>query len=56
MLDFLTPQPAESNPRLIADLVAEGARIVSVTCTTRTLEDVYATAVAGEITDPRDLL
>ena len=44
-----TPEPAESNPRLIADLVGEGARIVSVTCMTRTLEDVYATAVAGEL-------
>jgi ABC-2 type transport system ATP-binding protein len=49
VLEFHTPEPAESNPRLVANLVADGARIVSVTCTTRTLEDVYATAVAGEL-------
>jgi ABC-type Na+ efflux pump permease subunit len=33
---------------VIAELVAEGGRIVSVTCHTRTLEDVYAAAVNGE--------
>jgi ABC-2 type transport system ATP-binding protein len=49
VLEFHTPEPTQTNPRLIADLVADGARIVSVTCTTRTLEDVYATAVAGEL-------
>jgi ABC-2 type transport system ATP-binding protein len=45
VLEFRTPEPAVANPKLIADLVADGARIVSVTCSTRTLEDVYATAV-----------
>jgi ABC-2 type transport system ATP-binding protein len=48
LLEFQTPEPTIANPRVIADLVADGARIVSVTCSTRTLEDVYAAAVSGE--------
>jgi ABC-2 type transport system ATP-binding protein len=47
VVEFLTPDPAAANPRVVADLVASGGRIVSVTCTTRSLEDVYATAVNG---------
>jgi ABC-2 type transport system ATP-binding protein len=49
ILEFVTAEPAVANPPVIADLVGDGARIVSVTCTTRTLEDVYATAVTGEL-------
>jgi ABC-2 type transport system ATP-binding protein len=45
VLEFRTAEPTEANPKVIADLVAGGARIVSVTCSTRTLEDVYASAV-----------
>jgi ABC-2 type transport system ATP-binding protein len=45
LLEFRTAEPAVANPKVIADLVAAGGRIVSVTCSTRTLEDVYATAV-----------
>jgi ABC-2 type transport system ATP-binding protein len=45
VLEFHTAEPDVANPKLIADLVADGARIVSVTCSTRTLEDVYAAAV-----------
>jgi ABC-2 type transport system ATP-binding protein len=45
VVEFATPEPAATNPQVVARLVAEGAQIVSVTCTTRTLEDVYATAV-----------
>jgi ABC-type transport system involved in multi-copper enzyme maturation permease subunit len=48
LVEFATPEPSVANPTVVADLVAEGARIVSVTCTTRTLEDVYAAAVTGE--------
>jgi ABC-2 type transport system ATP-binding protein len=47
VVEFLTPEPEVANPRVVADLVASGGRIVSVTCTTRSLEDVYATAVNG---------
>jgi ABC-2 type transport system ATP-binding protein len=49
VVEFVTADPALANPPVIADLVADGGRIVSVTCTTRTLEDVYATAVTGEL-------
>jgi ABC-2 type transport system ATP-binding protein len=48
LVEFVTPEPSVANPAVVADLVADGARIVSVTCTTRTLEDVYAAAVTGE--------
>ncbi|MDQ6669514.1 MAG: ABC transporter ATP-binding protein [Chloroflexota bacterium] len=44
-LTYRTPQPEQTNPEVIAALVGAGARIVSVTCTTATLEDVYASAV-----------
>jgi ABC-2 type transport system ATP-binding protein len=46
-VEFHTPEPAVSNPQVVADLVAGGARIVSVTCSTRSLEDVYASTVNG---------
>ena len=41
--------PSGRTPQVIAALVAAGASIVSVTCTTATLEDVYATAVSEEL-------
>ena len=44
-LTYRTTAPEQTNPALIAALVAAGAAIVSVTCTSATLEDVYATAV-----------
>jgi ABC-2 type transport system ATP-binding protein len=46
-LTYTTAHPQQTNPAVIAALVAAGAAIVSVTCTTATLEDVYATAVAS---------
>src|SRR5207248_5387568 len=52
VLEFQTPEPSVANPRVIANLVADGARIVSVTCSTRTLEDVYAAAISGESLAP----
>lgn len=47
VLEFQTTNPTQTNPRVIADLVAEGAQVISVTCSTLTLEDVYATALNG---------
>ena len=44
-LEYRTRDPATVNPRAIERLIAAGARIVSVTCTVRSLEDVYAAAV-----------
>jgi ABC-2 type transport system ATP-binding protein len=44
-LTFRTTSPARTNPAVIAALVGAGAAIVSVTCTTATLEDVYARAL-----------
>jgi ABC-2 type transport system ATP-binding protein len=39
---YRTAEPERVNPEVIAQLVAAGARIVSVTCETSSLEDVYA--------------
>jgi ABC-2 type transport system ATP-binding protein len=47
-LTYQTANPREVNPWVIERLVGAGARIVSVTCATRSLEDVYAAAMAGE--------
>ena len=44
---YSTPNPSAVNPAVIARLVAGGARIVSVTCETRALEDIYAEAVGA---------
>ena len=52
MLQYRTRQPRIVNPRILAELIAFDARIVSVTCATRTLEDVYAEAVGATITAP----
>jgi ABC-2 type transport system ATP-binding protein len=46
LLTFRTSQPERTNPAVIAALVAAGASIVSVTCTTASMEDVYASALA----------
>ena len=45
---YRTPRPAEVNPQVISELVALGARIVSVACETRTLEEVYAAMIEDE--------
>jgi ABC-2 type transport system ATP-binding protein len=44
-LMYRTARPQEVNPQVIGRLVAAGARIVSVSSETRSLEDVYAEAV-----------
>ena len=46
-VEYRTRDPAGVNPRAIDQLIAAGARIVSVTCAARLLEDVYAAAVAA---------
>jgi ABC-2 type transport system ATP-binding protein len=48
MLSYRTMQPEQTNPRVIAALVSAGAGIVSVTRSTATLEDVYATALSAD--------
>jgi ABC-2 type transport system ATP-binding protein len=48
---YRTPDPEGVNPAAIVQLVAAGARIVSVTCETRALEDIYAEAVGYEDSD-----
>jgi ABC-2 type transport system ATP-binding protein len=45
ILTYSTQQPREVNPDALAALVTLGARVVSVTCTTQSLEDVYASAM-----------
>jgi ABC-2 type transport system ATP-binding protein len=47
-LEYRTLDPERTNPRVIAALVTARAAIVSVTRTTATLEDVFASAVATE--------
>lgn len=42
VLRYRTAQPRLVNPLVIQRLVESGARIVSVTSETRTLEDIYA--------------
>lgn len=46
-ITYHTPHPERVNPDAIAHLVASGARIVSVVCETRALEDIYADAVGS---------
>ena len=48
MLEYLSAQPKITNPHLLSRLVMAGAQIVTVTCETRSLEDVYASAM-GEV-------
>ncbi len=45
VLTYRTTHPTQLNPELIARLSAASARIISVTCETTTLEDVYALAM-----------
>ena len=47
-IEYRTPEPRQVNPLVLTRLVGGGAQIISVTCTTRTLEDVYAQAVGEE--------
>jgi ABC-2 type transport system ATP-binding protein len=51
-LTFRTTSPERTNPEVVAALIGVGARIVSVACTTATLEDVYARALGPEAVPP----
>ena len=46
-LVYRTARPQEVNPQVVERLVTAGARIVSVSSETRSLEDVYAAAVGS---------
>jgi ABC-2 type transport system ATP-binding protein len=48
ILAYRAAEPSRTNPAVIAGLVAAGAALVSVACTTPSLEDVYATALGAE--------
>ena len=45
ILEYQTPQPKITNPQILSRLVMAGAQIVTVTSETRSLEDVYASAM-----------
>jgi len=45
ILEYQTPQPKITNPQMLSQLITAGAQIVTVTCETRSLEDVYASAM-----------
>jgi ABC-2 type transport system ATP-binding protein len=45
ILEYYTPQPKIANPRVLSRLIMAGAQIVTVTCETRSLEDVYASVM-----------
>jgi ABC-2 type transport system ATP-binding protein len=45
-LVYQTRDPVATNPRVVDRLVAAGARVVAITCTTGTLEDLYAAVMA----------
>jgi ABC-2 type transport system ATP-binding protein len=51
MLEYQTPQPKIVNPQVLSQLITSGAQIVTVTCETRSLEDVYASAM-GDVGAP----
>jgi len=44
-LEYTTAQPKLLNPEVLTRLIMAGARVISVVCETRSLEDVYATAM-----------
>jgi ABC-2 type transport system ATP-binding protein len=48
VLEYRTARPAMVNPHVVSALVAIGAPIVSVTCATTSLEDVYADVMVGQ--------
>lgn len=51
MLEYQTPHPKIVNPQVLTRLITAGAQVVSVTCETRSLEDVYASAM-GDVGAP----
>ena len=56
MLEYQTPHPKIVNPQVLSRLITAGAQVVTVTCETRSLEDVYASAmgdVGASLADAR---
>jgi ABC-2 type transport system ATP-binding protein len=51
ILEYQTPHPKIINPQVLTRLITAGAQIVTVTCETRSLEDVYASAM-GDVGAP----
>jgi hypothetical protein len=51
ILEYQTPQPKIVNPQVLSQLITAGAQVVTVTCETRSLEDVYASAM-GDVGAP----
>ena len=47
VVEYHTSQPKVTNPLVLTRLITVGAQVVSVTCETSTLEDVYASAMNG---------
>src|SRR5260221_10295192 len=45
VLEYTTTLPKVVNPQLLSRLITAGAQVVSVTCETSSLEDVYASAM-----------
>ncbi len=45
MFEYQTPQPKLVNPQVLSRLITAGAQVVTVTCETRSLEDVYISAM-----------
>jgi ABC-2 type transport system ATP-binding protein len=45
VIEYRTPHPRTVNPQVLSRLITAGAQIISVTCETSTLEDVYASAM-----------
>ena len=54
ILEYQTSQPKLANPQILSRLIAAGAQIVTVTCETRSLEDVYASAMGDVETSLMD--
>ena len=54
-LTYWTTQPAEVNPRALAALITAGAQVVSVDVGARSLEDIYADAMAEPLDQRIDI-
>jgi ABC-2 type transport system ATP-binding protein len=51
-LAYCTEKPQAVNPQVVALLVATGAQVVSITCHSPSLEDVYASAMTAQSDTP----
>jgi ABC-2 type transport system ATP-binding protein len=55
ILEYQTSQPKITNPQVLSRLIMADAQIVTVTCETRSLEDVYASAMGDGGTSLADV-